>query len=319
VYQGSVWEYDAKPLNFCPFPASQQCPVAPPPPPPPPVVVVEEPCPVVVEEPCPPPIVETPPPKPCYVIETPREPECPKVEPPCEVKKPEEAPCAPPPPPCPELPPKCGSLSSQVAPTCAQLCPCQNQEKTCPSPKADPDDPIAKLVCGCGACSKLRGCSPEEMFIPEYKPMVRGACPYCGTAQRGDTEGCFICQLTRSIRDPCYQEPCESPPPKKEPCAPKPPCPTNEDKCHSDKFDMKKDGSPTYEGGMCFQRALKFLSLANPRKNALEDVALDGQQVDSFSNSNSDSNDCNEGDKKKKYDGGMSLDDAKEYIWKGGK
>lgn len=245
--------------------------VKPPPPPPPCPAPPPPPCPA----PSPPPCSEPPPPPPpvrpcpqdCEKKETPPGNDCPPpgqklrnlpTEPctcpyeftpvppcPCRIKdEPEPPKCEPPKPPpcCP--PPRRGDQND---------CEVLSEEELLKMP-------IKDIMCG--APKPLEGSSESYVWLPPPPPK----CARCGAEERGKTEDCYLCQITRFARSPC-------PKPPEEPISI---VDEIQELTKPDNSDCEPvycaDGSMKYKGGMCMELCEKFL---NQVKKSVYQLKLD--------------------------------------------
>jgi hypothetical protein len=93
----------------------------------------------------------------------------------------------------------------------------------------------------------------DESKYPVWTIPKAPACPYCGAAERGNNEDCYLCSFTRTARDPsrfdytCPNSSFNFSNPPENSCFSK----KKVDKCFSDEFEMTPENKPVYEGGMC--------------------------------------------------------------------
>lgn len=264
----------AEPTCECP----PKCKEPPPPPPPPP----KDDC----QKPPPPPKdnCEKPPPPPpkddCQKPLPPKD-DCQKPPPPkddCEKPPPPKDDCEKPPPPkddCEKPPPPkdCGCKEPPPPPPNCEPPP----EDDCKRPPrgSPPNDcailselellrkPIKQITCGCPKflCSKCESDAPGASYAGEnsvWIPPPPPPCARCGASERGGTEDCYLCHLTRKMRlglqekndcinFPRLEDDCEvEEKPKEEP----------DDLCTP---EYLPDGSVKYKGGMCLSWAGTFL------------------------------------------------------------
>lgn len=113
--------------------------------------------------------------------------------------------------------------------------------------------PIKDIKCGCPIPNDKEG-PCERPFINVWTPPPPPPCSRCGVPERGSTEDCYLCHLTRQMRSGCPAEregvPCFSEDPQV--------CPKEEptDFCTPEYLE---DGSIKYKGGMCMSLANQFL------------------------------------------------------------
>jgi len=195
----------------------------------------------------------------------------------------------------------------------------ENPEVCIPSPEVQvPNKSFLDSICKCRSCVEGRG--QEEVVPQTFKP----SCGRCGE-NKGENDNCPLCRFVSSMRNTsCPTKETEVVADEGEDCD----CPScaETDPCNSDVFDLKTDGKPIYEGGMCLQRAQFFMWKATNGTPTFRDLAYEGDVYKGFGVPGEGGEDgememectCEEHMKMveaKKYHGGMELSNAQAFLW----